>query len=230
MPNKIIGLTLALASMTAIGANSIAIKDNSDIALTLSQGNYNRIVIKNDKINEAVFPPNSMDIKRDEQDGSVYVMLAAANPFTLFLSTEAGRHFSVTVNAEESLGKTIELVPQQVAIARTNIIKNNTAVPEAILAMLTHMEQHKPFADVVIKHQSGSQLWSKGLEYRPKESWDSKLLKGEVIELYNGGKKPLLLDQEWFSKDGVVAVKFSKPAIAPKEVAMLYRVTDVTHG
>ncbi|MDF1931907.1 type-F conjugative transfer system secretin TraK [Legionella pneumophila] len=60
---------------------------------------------------EAVFPPNAMAIKRDEQDGSVYVMLAAANPFTLFLTTESGRHFSVTVNGEESLGKTIELVP-----------------------------------------------------------------------------------------------------------------------
>ena len=35
-----------------------------------------------------------MAIKRDEQDGSVYVMLAATNPFTLFLTTEAGRHFS----------------------------------------------------------------------------------------------------------------------------------------
>ncbi len=39
--------------------------------------------------------------------------LAATNPFTLFLTTEAGRHFSLTLNSEESLGKTIELTPQQ---------------------------------------------------------------------------------------------------------------------
>ncbi|PYB48485.1 type-F conjugative transfer system secretin TraK, partial [Legionella pneumophila] len=106
--HKPFSIALALLSTVAMGANSIPVKDNSDIALTLSQGNYNRLVVKNDKIMEAVFPPNAMAIKRDEQDGSVYVMLAAANPFTLFLTTESGRHFSVTVNGEESLGKTIE--------------------------------------------------------------------------------------------------------------------------
>nr|HAT8715176.1 type-F conjugative transfer system secretin TraK [Legionella jordanis] len=236
---KPLSIALALLSTVAMGANSIPVKDNSDIVLTLSQGNYNRLVVKNDKIMEAVFPPNAMAIKRDEQDGSVYVMLAAANPFTLFLTTESGRHFSVTVNGEESLGKTIELVPSQtvVAASRANATKTNPktitqeAVPEAILAMLTHMEQQKPFADVSVKRQFGKvERWSKGLTLLPKESWDGKLLKGETIELYNAGKEPLELAQEWFAKEGTLAIKFSKPSIAPGEKAMLYRVEASHHG
>lgn len=236
---KPLSIALALLSTVAMGANSIPVKDNSDIALTLSQGNYNRLVVKNDKIMEAVFPPNAMAIKRDEQDGSVYVMLAASNPFTLFLTTEAGRHFSVTLNGEESLGKTIELVPSQPVITKkvANPTKTNPktitqeAVPEAILAMLTHMEQQKPFADVSVKRQFGKvERWSKGLTLLPKESWDGKLLKGETIELYNGGKESLELAQEWFAKEGTLAIKFSKPSIAPGEKAMLYRVEGVSHG
>ncbi|HCC3261885.1 type-F conjugative transfer system secretin TraK [Legionella pneumophila serogroup 1] len=236
---KSLSIALALLSTVAMGANSIPVKDNSDIALTLSQGNYNRLVVKNDKIMEAVFPPNAMAIKRDEQDGSVYVMLSATNPFTLFLTTENGRHFSVTLNGEESLGKTIELVPSQpvIAASKTHVTKTNPktmaqeAVPEAILAMLTHMEQQKPFADVNVKRQFGKvERWSKGLTLLPKESWDGKLLKGETIELYNGGKEPLELAQEWFAKEGTLAIKFSKPSIAPGEKAMLYRVQGVNHG
>ncbi|HAT1865071.1 TPA: type-F conjugative transfer system secretin TraK [Legionella pneumophila] len=236
---KPISIALTLLSTLAIGANSIPVKDNSDIALTLSQGNYNRLVVKNDKIMEAVFPPNAMAIKRDEQDGSVYVMLSAANPFTLFLTTEAGRHFSVTLNGEESLGKTIELVPSQPVITKTvaNSTKTNPktikqeAVPEAILAMLNHMEQQKPFADVNVKRQFGKvERWSKGLTLLPKELWDGKLLKGETIELYNGGKEPLELAQEWFAKEGTLAIKFSKPSLAPGEKAKLYRVQGVNHG
>ncbi|HAT2105389.1 TPA: type-F conjugative transfer system secretin TraK [Legionella pneumophila] len=237
--HKPFSIALALLSTVAMGANSIPVKDNSDIALTLSQGNYNRLVVKNDKIMEAVFPPNAMAIKRDEQDGSVYVMLAAANPFTLFLTTESGRHFSVTVNGEESLGKTIELVPvlPVVAASKTHAPITNPkkitqeAVPEAIIAMLTHMEQQKPFADVKVRRQFGrAEHWSKGLTLLPKESWDGKLLKGETIELYNGGKEPLELAQEWFAKEGTLAIKFSKPSIAPGEKAMLYRVQGVSHG
>jgi conjugal transfer pilus assembly protein TraK len=239
MMHKPLIIALTLLSTVAKGANSIPVKDNSDIALTLSQGNYNRLVVKNDKIMEAVFPPNAMAIKRDEQDGSVYVMLSATDPFTLFLTTEAGRHFSVTLKGEESLGKTIELVPvlPVVTASRANATKTNpktitqVAVPEAILAMLNHMEQQKPFADVSIKRQFGKvERWSKGLTLLPKESWDGKLLKGETIELYNGGKEPLELAQEWFAKEGTLAIKFSKPSIAPGEKAMLYRVQGVSHG
>lgn len=236
---KPLSIALALLSTVAMGANSIPVKDNSDIALTLSQGNYNRLVVKNDKIMEAVFPPNAMAIKRDEQDGSVYVMLSAANPFTLFLTTENGRHFSVTLNGEESLGKTIELVPSSPAVTanKTNPIKTNpktiaqVAVPEAILAMLTHMEQQKPFADVSVKRQFGKvERWSKGLTLKPRESWDGKLLKGETIELYNGGRESLDLAQEWFAKEGTLAIKFSQPSIKPGEKAMLYRVEASRHG
>ncbi|HAU0345679.1 TPA: type-F conjugative transfer system secretin TraK [Legionella pneumophila] len=236
---KQIFVALALVSTVAAGSTSLPVKDNSDLSLTLSQGNYNRIVVKNDKIMEAVFPPNAMAIKRDEQDGSVYVMLAANNPFTLFLTTEAGRHFSVTVNGEESLGKTIEFIPQQTVVAKSTVNKvQNTqasvapdAVPEVILAMLTHMEQQKPFADVNVKRQFGKvERWSKGLTLLPKEYWDGKLLKGETIELYNGGKEPLELSQEWFAKEGTLAIKFSKPTINPGERAMLYRVQGAQHG
>lgn len=232
-------LALTLLSTVASAGNSVAIKDNNDIALTLSQSNYNRIVVKSDKIIEAVFPPQAMAIKRDEQDGSVYVMLSATSPFTLFLTTETGRHFSVTLSGDDSLGKTIELVPQQTTVAKatSNKAKNNPvasnheAVPEAILAMLKHMEQHKPFADVAVKHQYGkAERWSKGLTLMPKESWESKLLQGETIELYNGGKKPLDLSQEWFAREGTLAVKFSKSTLNPGERAMLYRVQGVSHG
>ena len=236
---KKICVALVLVSTVAQGSTSFPIKDNSDLSLTLSQGNYNRIVVKNDKIMEAVFPPNAMAIKRDEQDGSVYVMLAATSPFTLFLTTEAGRHFSVTVNGEESLGKTIEFIPQQSVVAKSAVSNNKKnspaiapeAVPEVILAMLTHMEQQKPFADVSVKRQFGKvERWSKGLTLLPKEYWDGKLLKGETIELYNGGKEPLELSQEWFAKEGTLAIKFSKPTINPGERAMLYRVQGAQHG
>ncbi|WP_242601634.1 MULTISPECIES: type-F conjugative transfer system secretin TraK [Legionella] len=235
MMHKPLSMALAFLSTVAVGATSIPVKDNSNIALTLSQGNYNRLVVKNDKIMEAVFPPNAMAIKRDEQDGSVYVMLAATNPFTLFLTTEGGRHFSVTLNGEESLGKTVELVPVSTVIsASTKTTPKKVpqeAVPEAILAMLTHMEQQKPFADVSVKRQFGHvERWAKGLTLLPKESWDGKLLKGESIELYNGGKEPLQLAQEWFAKEGTLAIKFSKPSIKPGEKAMLYRVQGASHG
>lgn len=235
------GIIFALFTNAAISSTVLSVKDNSDFALTLSQTNYNRLVIRGDEIVEAVFPPNAMAIKTNAEDGSVYLMLQATNPFTLFLATKAGRHFSATINAEDSLGKTIELIPVETKAlsinANTNSVKitdkpsSKEIVPEAILAMLNHMESHKPFADVNIKHQFGKALrYSQGLTLLPKELWDGKLLQGEKIELYNGSKKTLELSQEWFAKEGTLALKLSKPTLNPGEKAFLYRVQEVYNG
>lgn len=43
--HKILSIILACTSM-AVFAGSLIVKDNADVALTLSQGNYNRIVVK----------------------------------------------------------------------------------------------------------------------------------------------------------------------------------------
>jgi conjugal transfer pilus assembly protein TraK len=230
---------LTLLSTHTLAGSAVSVKDNANIALMLAKNNYNRIVVKEDKIVEAVFPEQAMAIKRDEHDGSVYVWLTSPNPFTLFLTTEKGAHFSATLSGEESLGKTIELVALKSAAAKKTIPNppgnsqtiTPAAVPEAILAMLSHMEHQKPFADVKVIRQFGkAERWARGLTLLPKATWDGNLLKGEVIELYNGGKEPLELTQSWFAKEGTLAIKFAKTSLKPGEHTLLYRVQDVNHG
>lgn len=235
MPKLIMASFILILSQTVLAATSIAVNDNSDIALTLSQGNYNRLIVKNDKIVEAVFPPNALGIKRDEQDGSVYVMLAATNPFTLFLTTEKGRHFSVTLTGEESLGKTIELVPQQAVALKSKPTKKTSqplaVAADSIVSMIAHMERHELIQGVKVKRQFGQVLRFKdGFTLFPKESWEGNDLKGEIIEVYNGSKAPLTLSESWFAKAGVKAIKLSKATLAPKESTLLYRVQGVAHG
>ena len=216
MPKLIYASAIVLLLQTEAYAQSISVKDNSDLALTLSQTNYNRIYLKNDEIWDFAYPQGALALKQDKGDGSVYLMPASTNPFTFFLTTKNGHHFTVTVNGEEALGKTIELIPQQLivekAVARS--VQTTTvpqaAIPDAILALLNHMERHEPLSDVHIKRQYGKvERWAKGLTLLPKEAWEGKALKGELIELYNGGKEPLVLSQDWFAKADTLAIQFS---------------------
>ena len=50
MRKIIMGSVLALLASNAMSQTSLAVRDNSDIALNLSQSNYNRLVVKSDKI------------------------------------------------------------------------------------------------------------------------------------------------------------------------------------
>ena len=234
------GCLLVLLSTSAISQISVAIRDNSDIALSLSLSNYNRLIVKNDKIVEAVFPKTAMGIKRDEQDGSVYVLLTSTtNPFTLFLTTESGHHFSVTVTGEEGLGKTIELVPPllNLAVNTPKIPSNVTAKPTddahqaSMLEVIRHMELHEAMPGMTVSHPFGRvERMGAGLALIPKEIWVGTDLQAERLEVHNGGSKSLNLLPEWFEGENVAAMKLSQPILKPKETAILYRVREVAHG
>lgn len=222
---------LLMATIVAQGA-TVAINDNDNASLSLSGSNYNRLLVPHDKIMEAVFPPEAMAIRRDEQDGSVYVLLNREEPFTLFLTTESGRHFSLTVSGEESLGKTIELRPKTVQVA--TLAKKPAAIHETsntALTLLEQMKTSKRVPGVAVRKVYGQAIrLSQGLTLLPHEQWSIGRLAGEVLEIYNGGNKPLTLSSSDFITPTVKAAALSQSLIPPKGRAMLYRVSEVAHG
>lgn len=235
-------LSLALAKLT-FATQIISVKNNAEFALSLSQSNYNRLVVKGDKIVEAVFPEGAMGVKRDEQDGSVYIMLTSQNPFTLFVTTEAGRHFSVTMNGEESLGKTVELVPTTAVVkapSQPQLFKADQTVANAgdeqtLASLINHMETNKPLSGFTVKKKRLVERWQKEFTLIHKQTWQGNQLAGEIVELYNGGHKPLILDEAWFNQDTTRALKLSQKQLLPKQTAYLYRVSagsgaGVNHG
>lgn len=230
----LIGLLSIGIGHTAWAIDSIPVKNNADFELSLSQSNYNRLLVKNDKILDVAFPPTMMGVKRDEQDGSLYIALANSKPFTLFLTTAGGRHFSVTVHGEDALGKTIELVPTNaVAQAPASQPKQNASnqrEEQMLVSLITHMETHRALPGFTIKKQQQVELWNKGLQLTHQQTWQSSRFVGEVIELVNGGKEPLNLDEAWFNQDKTRAIKFSQKHLAPREKAFLYRVADLKQG
>ena len=129
---------VCLSCASLLQAETKSFTENADLTLKLSQSNYNRLVVKGDKITKAFFPQAAMVAVNDE-DGSLYVTLAASavTPFTIFISTEAGRHFSATITGEAALGKTIEFTQfqppkPQLAKFSPNVKAKVAAIPIAV--------------------------------------------------------------------------------------------------
>jgi conjugal transfer pilus assembly protein TraK len=239
---KKMGYVFALLTFSLSSHAGISVANNSEINVSLSANNFNRILIKDDEIWDFVFPPKSLGIKQDKGDHSIYILPSnnptIVFPITLFLTTKLGRHYTVTVNKEDSLGKTIEFIPKESMVAQVTTkpvnktsVSHDQGIPGAITALLIHMEQHKPFADVSIKRHFGRvERWNQGLSLQLKETWKGGQLSGETIMLRNNGKAPLHLAQNWFVKEGTLAVKLSKQSIAPQETAVLYRIQGASYG
>ena len=227
-------LLLTAASTHALTTQSF--RDNTDLNVVLSDSNYNRLVVKGDKITQAHFPDGRMAL-RNEEDGSLYVMLGSHEPFTLFITTESGHHFSATVNAESSLGKTIEFVPQTSASAGLSLAKAalqmspKPPMVDAISHLMMNMVNKEKPAGFDEKHHYGRVIrWQQGLTLTPKITYQGLQLNGEVIELYNAGKLPLDLNESWFADHDVKAVSLSATTLAPKQKTFVYRVLERAHG
>jgi conjugal transfer pilus assembly protein TraK len=239
MPKFILSVLLTLLTCCSMAQTTLSVRDNSDVALNLSLSNYNRIFMKNDKILDFTFPENAMVIKRDKGDGSVYVMVAQTTPFTLFLTTESGHHFSAMVSVEEGLGKTIELVAPTLASKPTppNVASNTRpkitqdAHQNAMLELINHMERKEPMPGMAVSHPFGRvERMGAGLSLVPKEIWTGEGVEATRLEVYNGSNKELNLLPEWFEAKNVTAMKLSQPILKPHETAILYRVREVAHG
>jgi len=193
-------------------------------------------LIKHDKISEATFPPNLLSIKRDGQDGSLYLMPHQANPFTLFLTTEEGRHFAITVNGQDGLGQFIVLNPQETSISQVPRLIRQTKSPEgamvtpAAITLLEHMVHEVKLDKVVIQRPFNRvERLGQNLTLFVKALWLLPDLKGEVLEVYNSSAKPLILSESWFRKPGVQALQFTRPLVPPKSHTFVYRVWGTHH-
>jgi conjugal transfer pilus assembly protein TraK len=226
-------LCACLLSGTALALTTQSFNENTDVAVLLSDANYNRLVVKGDKITQAHFPEGSMAIK-NEEDGSLYVLVAQKEPFTLFLTTESGHHFSTTVNTETSLGKTIEFVSTvktQTAVLKPVIKPQQAPMADAISVLMTHMIKNDRIKGFELKHHYGRVVrLQQGLMLTPKLTYTGITLNGEVTEIYNGGKMPLDLTENLFMGDDVKAVSLSQATLAPKQKAYVYRVLERSHG
>ena len=237
MPKFISVFCLFLISSMTHALTTQSFRENTDITVSLSDSNYNRLVVRGDKITQAHFPEGSMGIK-NEEDGSLYVMVVNHEPFTLFLTTEAGHHFSATVNAESALGKTIEFIPQATAVAAHVVAvheklasRQNPPMANAIASLMTKMIKTEKPAGFELKHHYGRVIrLQQGLMLTPKITYNGMELNGEVMEIYNGSKLPLDLNESWFVDKDVKAVSLSAATLAPKQKAIVYRVLEHAHG
>lgn len=235
MPKYHLLLSIILSTIFTLSqAGTIVFKNNEDLNLTLSQSNYNRLVVKNDKIIKAFFPPATMAVANDE-DGSLYVTLAAnaVTPFTLFITTEKDRHFSATVSSEITLGKTIEFVEfQPKPLLALKTAKKLTASPPkqnfqpTALLLKQMLAKQKPQGFASQKHFGKAIRLNQGIVLLPKETFSKDKLAGEILEVYNNSSKPVILKESWFASKDVKTVALPQALVLPKQKVLLYRVLE----
>ena len=220
---------LSLISFNALALTSMSFKEDETLELNLSKNEYNRVYVLNDKIKGAHFSDKNLSIQ-NEPDGSVYIDMLQDLSATIFFDTQKGHHFALTIKPEDSLGKTVKLIAKP-AITPAKTAAKDTKYEQVMARIVRAMQ-----TDTVPEGYTHKKLHSRyqnlggGLRKKQRKALIGDSFIGEVIEVYNGSRKSIQLDEKWFANIDTKAVSLSQNALAPKHSTLVYVVKESAHG
>ena len=206
---------------------SIPFEDGEQFNLSLSGINFNRVFVEGEKITQLSYPAGAFAVDKSEmessdgKEGSVYLKPMSDAPLTVFFTTDKGHHFSLSVKASETFGKTVRMsMKRQTAVRYVKAdVADVSAVDEAMLAMKLG-DVPKDFNVVRIK--SRPFYVNKDIKVSLEKQYQGETLTGYVYRLENKAGPEVKLTTSLFSHKKADMLALSEDTLAPKKVAYLY--------
>lgn len=250
-------LTVLISSISYASSDNltaptvISIDPNSQASVNLSETDINRLYVQGEKITSINFP-GSMLSAHNDTSGGIYVNTTSNAPFTAFVSTNVGLHFSLLIIPKSIPGQTIKFIAPLPKISKeinqksTVVIQHNSdayafeqsAPYERTLIRLvkdvelqktppgyTNIAQ-KAFSQIGIFNLSSSVGNNTGLS----QSVEAGFLGGElavrVLKITNTTSKPIELFENEFYTDGVRAVAIQQEYLKSNANTYVFEVVS----
>jgi conjugal transfer pilus assembly protein TraK len=158
------------------------------------------------------------------EDGSLYFKpVYLTQTFSLFLTTQKGRHVSVVVTPTTGQGQTLALVPNQAAKADIHW-ERNSGYLHLLQTMMLSMLQNKPLKGMQKQAVTESRVFShsKHLQMQLTTIFSGGQLTGLVYRITNTSKYAYRLYERTFYRPGVRAVHLSQQLLKPHHSAWVY--------
>lgn len=229
---------IALLSLFLAKAEASALKfeEGADFTVSLSNMNFNRIVVEGESIVKVGFPEGAFIIEKtmeDEElmDGSVSLKPVAHIPLTVFFTTDRNHHFSMTVKPQESQGTTIKLVSQGLKGYEYAAHKEESRyhVNDILSAM---MEGKKPEGYKEVRIMPSTFQFQKHLKMTLLKQYQGLGQSGYVYRVENHSKEPIELNPALFENTKLVSMEVSSNTLMPKQSGYFYGIykDNLAHG
>src|SRR3990167_2295355 len=213
----------------------IDINNNAQINIALSSEDINRIFVKNQKIT-SINAPSGLLTGHNDSSGSIYANINGDTPFTAFISTNLGMHFSLLIMPKSEPGQTIEFKSNQIQPKSNVIIKKTVIVNHSMPAQTYEQSESyektvvnlikqvmlqktppgytnispKAFSQIGIFTVSDNVAQNSGLTQSVKAGFLGGQLAVRVLKVVNNTSNPVQLIANEFYNPGVRAVAISQ--------------------
>jgi conjugal transfer pilus assembly protein TraK len=222
-------ISLLSTGLACAGASPsvIAFEEGEQFNQSLSSINFNRVFVEGETIIKLSYPQGSLTVDKSEMDkpeiteGSVYIKPNFEVPITLFLTTDKGRHVSLTLTPDESSGKTLRLIAK--AQTQSNYVKPNTPDVTEVDAAMAAMRAGESPKDFNAQRVIPSPFYiKKDIKVTLEKQYQGARLTGYVYRLENKSNHEIALTTDLFSHRNAQSLSLSDEELLPKKVAYLY--------
>lgn len=205
----------------------ISFEEGEQFNLSLSSINFNRVFVEGEKIIKLSYPERAFTVDKSEIDdpnsteGSIYLKPAFDVPITLFLTTDKGHHFSLTITPNEAVGKTLKLVAK--TQTKLKFVKSDASDLNQNEEVLAAMKAGETPKDFHLKHTLSRPFYiKKDIKVVLQKHYQGESLTGYVYSLENTSNHEVALTTELFSNNKAQTLSLSDERLPPKKVAYLY--------
>ena len=210
----------------AMAIQNKEVNDGDEFNAVISRNDLNRIKVVNDKIRDIKSNNQELDLNVDEKNGEVYLRVASAyenKPINIFILTQQNQTYKGILYPKLIPAEQIILNNEDIGLANNylNKINNKNSYEKEILELMNAMRRGQKIENYQIKRNS-KYIDLGDLSMKRSEIYKGVNMTGEVYIIKNSTKQILNLDEKFFYKNGVKAIKIEKRELLPNEQSQVF--------
>ena len=202
-------LMLMMAS-TVFGYQLKHMNGEQRLSFKVSLYDLNRIEIPGDRILKVYGTAGTFTMDHDEERGDLYIKPLSKRPLSLTLTTEKGLIQDLTLIPEKIPSETISLKARGASIRQT--------MDQKVLSLIKVMAGGISKKELIQDHREEVLGTFQNARLKRVSTYSGEGLFGEKIEFKNLGETTLLLREDLFYEEGVLAVSLDFGSINPSGV------------
>ncbi|WP_298610518.1 type-F conjugative transfer system secretin TraK [uncultured Thiobacillus sp.] len=216
-----LGSLLLLASAQAHAMQILDVADGATAYAKMSSGEITRLTINNGRIASWQVPKGRLVIQKNAKTGELYVRpLNREEPTSLFVTSESGATYAITLQPVSMPSETIVLRESPVAAAPE--AEKSGSRSEGIKAFMLAMAADRLPADMDVRESGQTLTLWEDSRLTLVRSWIGARWVGERFDLTNTGKSPLRVAEAELFRDDVLAIAIEKHELAPGDTTRVF--------
>jgi type-F conjugative transfer system secretin TraK len=216
-----------MMTTSCFGEQRIAVKEGDIATIRVSNTALNQIMIEGDRIQSVKGVSGQFQLDKDPHLGQIFIQPALDNkePIHLFLTTEQGQTYSLSLDARDIPPESIPLIPkaQQSVAAKW---EKSSSYEQILTQIIKAMHNQTLVEGFSIEEEHLKLPKIKEASVLKRKSYMGDKLMGEALEVQNISKSTLELMESDFYQPGIRAIAVLNKSLQPKGKTRVYVVRD----